>query len=77
MRTVIGALCCAALLVGITSLAGAAFPNPGTDHSRGRGHEECHLGPCEPCTELVDQTPQKKWDCVFACEPIPDCVPPG
>ena len=64
MRRVIAVLSCAALLVGIVSLAG-----------RGRGHEECHPAPCDPCMQLVDLTPKKKWDCVYACAPIPGCVP--
>ena len=77
MRKTLAALGCAALFLGIISLADAAFPNPGTDHSRGRGNHHCDPPRCEPCMQLVDLTPQKKFDCAYACEPIPDCVPPA
>lgn len=78
MRQFIGLILVMALVAGIVAVgtpAEADQPNPGTDNGRGRGHEERHPPPCEPCTTLVDATPNKKHDCVFTCEPIPGCVP--
>ena len=72
MRKLVAALACAALVLGTGSLVRSARPNPGQGVAR--GHPECNVR-CAVCEVLVDLTPNKKYDCEVACQPIPGCVP--
>ena len=69
MRELVGLVAVLGLPAGMVAVgapAEIAFPNPGTDRSRGKAFCSTRMK-CPTCTVLEDLTPQNPADCRFVC----------